>query len=223
MSLPYPGPHQALPGISLHAACRTQRRGGCAIARKTGLGAASRDGACKMCPSMPRLTRVFKLVSARGCIRRPFMSSLSICQFFCEPQVLYEGCRKDLGPQTRSKKIKKSRNFGNWRFRPTCGGLPKFQEFFSRRFVSAVLFYVIHMYHASPTALPEYNGGKTHAASVWCVARYIKQASCRQICIQSTYVVHTCTYKRHSETGMPHVPAPKHAAPFALLQLAVPI
>ena len=32
--------------------------------------------------------------------------------------------------------------------RPTCGGLPKFQEFFSRCFVSTVLFYVIQMLQA---------------------------------------------------------------------------
>ena len=34
---------------------------------------------------------LIRLVCALGCIyiRRPFMSSLSICQFFCEPQVPY--------------------------------------------------------------------------------------------------------------------------------------
>ena len=68
---------------------RARRCSGCAIARKTVLSAASRDGGLYNTPPMPWLTWLIKLANALGCIRRSFTSSLSICQFFCDPQVPY--------------------------------------------------------------------------------------------------------------------------------------
>ena len=78
-----------------HTSHRMKRCGGCAIARKTVLSAASRYSSFMIFPSYRWLTWLVKLVNALGCIRRSFISSLSICQFFysCDPQVPYHDTR----------------------------------------------------------------------------------------------------------------------------------